>query len=285
MTGTTIGPLTAQSAGRTIDTPGWHLRYYEAGGGHLVILLHGSGPGATGWSNYQRNIGPLAQHFRVLAVDMPGWGFRSGPRRQLRSRRDPAPVSRCTRHRKGSGRGQFDGRCHCHPVRRRASRSDFSPRHHGCAQRPTPGPVRPRWTQRRDQGTAPRLPGSVRSEYPTAGRGDDLRPRHHHRGARAATHRRHPGPPGTPDQFPEPGRPAQRADPQVAHGRAVAGIRTPALLIHGRDDRVVHFENSLALVATIPNSRLVLLNRCGHWAQNEHAEEFNRLVADFIHNN
>jgi 2-hydroxy-6-oxonona-2,4-dienedioate hydrolase len=32
----------------------------------------------------------------------------------------------------------------------------------------------------------------------------------------------------------------------------------------------------------IPNSRLVLLNRCGHWAQLEHAAEFNRLVASFI---
>jgi 2-hydroxy-6-oxonona-2,4-dienedioate hydrolase len=64
----------------------------------------------------------------------------------------------------------------------------------------------------------------------------------------------------------------------------VLSIRTPALLFHGRDDRVVHYENSLALVALIPDSRLVLLNRCGHWAQVEHAAEFNRLVADFISN-
>ena len=35
----------------------------------------------------------------------------------------------------------------------------------------------------------------------------------------------------------------------------------------------------------IKNSRLVLFNRCGHWAQLEHADEFNRLVADFIANN
>jgi 2-hydroxy-6-oxonona-2,4-dienedioate hydrolase len=59
----------------------------------------------------------------------------------------------------------------------------------------------------------------------------------------------------------------------------------PALLIHGRDDRVVHFEHSLRLVSVIPNSRLVLFNRCGHWAQLEHAAEFNRLVDDFIANN
>ena len=38
----------------------------------------------------------------------------------------------------------------------------------------------------------------------------------------------------------------------------------------------------MRLVSLVPNSRLVLLNRCGHWAQLEHAEEFNRLVSGFV---
>ena len=57
------------------------------------------------------------------------------------------------------------------------------------------------------------------------------------------------------------------------------------MLIHGKDDRVLHFEVSLWLLANIPNSRLVLLNRCGHWAMIEHADEFNRLVVDFLTHN
>lgn len=57
------------------------------------------------------------------------------------------------------------------------------------------------------------------------------------------------------------------------------------MLIHGRDDRVVHFENTLLLLAHLPNSRAVLLNRCGHWAQVEHAAEFNRIVTEFITHN
>jgi 2-hydroxy-6-oxonona-2,4-dienedioate hydrolase len=61
--------------------------------------------------------------------------------------------------------------------------------------------------------------------------------------------------------------------------------RVPTLLIHGRDDRTVHFEASLRMVAMIPNSRMVLINRCGHWAQLEHPAEFNRLVDDFVANN
>ena len=62
-------------------------------------------------------------------------------------------------------------------------------------------------------------------------------------------------------------------------------VTAPALLIHGRDDRVMSYEHSLLLLAHLPNSRLVLFNRCGHWAQIEHADEFNRLVIDFLDNN
>jgi 2-hydroxy-6-oxonona-2,4-dienedioate hydrolase len=62
-------------------------------------------------------------------------------------------------------------------------------------------------------------------------------------------------------------------------------ITTPTLLFHGRDDRVVPYEHSLLLLAHIPDSRLHLFNRCGHWAMIEHPAEFNRDVIDFIQNN
>ena len=44
----------------------------------------------------------------------------------------------------------------------------------------------------------------------------------------------------------------------------------------------MHYENTMHLLAQIPDSRAVLLNRCGHWAQIEHAGEFNRLVSAFV---
>ena len=37
-------------------------------------MLHGGGPGASGVSNYSRNIDALAEHFRVIVPDMPGYG-------------------------------------------------------------------------------------------------------------------------------------------------------------------------------------------------------------------
>ncbi len=63
---------------------------------------------------------------------------------------------------------------------------------------------------------------------------------------------------------------------------APASITAPLLLIHGRDDRVCGLEHSLKLLSATANSRLVIFNRCGHWAQLEHPEEFNRLVTDFV---
>jgi 2-hydroxy-6-oxonona-2,4-dienedioate hydrolase len=54
------------------DVNGIRTRVLEAGSGFPLILLHGTGGHAE---TYLRNIGPLSQHFRVLAVDMVGHGY------------------------------------------------------------------------------------------------------------------------------------------------------------------------------------------------------------------
>jgi len=38
----------------------------------------------------------------------------------------------------------------------------------------------------------------------------------------------------------------------------------------------------LKLLWTIGDARLHVFSKCGHWAQWEHADEFNRLVIDFL---
>lgn len=52
------------------------MQYNDIGEGHeCVVLLHGSGPGATAWFNFERNIDPLLEAgYRVLLIDCPGWG-------------------------------------------------------------------------------------------------------------------------------------------------------------------------------------------------------------------
>jgi len=71
---TTATPV-PQSA--SVAVAGRQIYLEEAGGGDVVLLLHGGGPGACGMSNYSRNVGPLAQRFRVLVPDMPGYGRSS----------------------------------------------------------------------------------------------------------------------------------------------------------------------------------------------------------------
>lgn len=61
----------------TVAAGGRTIHYAEAGSGPVVLLLHGGGPGASGVSNYARNIDALAAHFRVLVPDMPGYGQSS----------------------------------------------------------------------------------------------------------------------------------------------------------------------------------------------------------------
>jgi 4,5:9,10-diseco-3-hydroxy-5,9,17-trioxoandrosta-1(10),2-diene-4-oate hydrolase len=56
-----------------------HLHYTEAGTGPAVVLLHGGGPGASGASNFQRNLPVFAEHFRTLVVDQPGYGKSDKP--------------------------------------------------------------------------------------------------------------------------------------------------------------------------------------------------------------
>lgn len=60
---------------RTVTTAdGKSIHYAETGTGPVLLLLHGGGPGASGVSNYARNIDALARDFRVIVPDLPGYG-------------------------------------------------------------------------------------------------------------------------------------------------------------------------------------------------------------------
>ena len=59
---------------REIATDKGVLRYHAAGDGPVLLLLHGSGPGVTGWRNFRGNLGVFAKHFRCLILEFPGFG-------------------------------------------------------------------------------------------------------------------------------------------------------------------------------------------------------------------
>lgn len=68
--------MTAQRtfARKTIDVDGLATSYLEAGQGDPVVLLHGGEFGAGAELGWERVIGELAEHYRVLAPDMLGFG-------------------------------------------------------------------------------------------------------------------------------------------------------------------------------------------------------------------
>ncbi len=53
--------------------------YVEAGSGDPVVLVHGGGPGASGLHGWTNIIPPLAEQFRVLAIDVLGFGDTDKP--------------------------------------------------------------------------------------------------------------------------------------------------------------------------------------------------------------
>ena len=62
----------------------------------------------------------------------------------------------------------------------------------------------------------------------------------------------------------------------------LAGIRARVLLIRGRYDWMVPFEVSIAILNHIADSRLVLLNNCGHWPPFEKPAEWSAQVLTFL---
>src|SRR5271165_2744724 len=65
------------ASGRIIRAAGRDIFVVEVGEGPPLLMLHGGGPGATGMSNFSRNVPTLADRFRVIAPDMPGYGRSS----------------------------------------------------------------------------------------------------------------------------------------------------------------------------------------------------------------
>src|SRR5699024_2364001 len=59
-------------------------------------------------------------------------------------------------------------------------------------------------------------------------------------------------------------------------------LRQPVLLTWGREDRVNPLDGALVPLKNIPRAQLHVFGRCGHWAQLEMFDEFNRLAIEFL---
>ena len=275
--------LTFDNTTRIVRTPDYDIQINEAGEGHPVVLIHGTGPGATGWSNFAPNVGPLAEHFRVIAVTMPGWG-------------ESSPQNVATGFDQGEAVKQL---LDALDIERAALVGNSMGG--GVAIVMTA-----RWPERVSHlitmgsgvwGVNVLAPAGMSEGMKVLlAAYQDPSPENFKRLVEVMCF----DPAFATDKLAAERSAAALANPehltnwlermrvglgQEAFMSAAAALPTtsvPALIIHGRDDRTVHWEISLRAMSMIQDSRMVLLNRCGHWAQLEHAAEFNRLVADFV---
>jgi len=65
---------TKEETGHFIDVNAINIHYNEAGSGPVLICTHGGGPGANAWDNTKLALPYLAEHFRTILMDMPGFG-------------------------------------------------------------------------------------------------------------------------------------------------------------------------------------------------------------------
>src|ERR1700736_4734872 len=72
-----VADVTFENTKRLVDTRDYRIQINEAGEGHPIFMIHGGGPGATGWSNFAANVEVLSHKYRCIAVTMPGWGESS----------------------------------------------------------------------------------------------------------------------------------------------------------------------------------------------------------------
>ncbi len=65
--------MTPEGTRKVVEVAGLDVAYHDVGDGPVVVFLHGSGPGVTGWANFGANL-PALQGIRALVVDQPGFG-------------------------------------------------------------------------------------------------------------------------------------------------------------------------------------------------------------------
>ncbi|GAB2859221.1 alpha/beta fold hydrolase [Nocardioides pacificus] len=275
--------FTEEATSRFVETASGRVHYQEYGSGHPLVLLHGSGAGATGWSNYSRNMLALGEHFRCLAVDMPGWGKSD-------------PVSYDERDHAATAEHILDALD--------IERAAFIGNSMGGATAVMFAATRPERvshlvTMGAGVGGAHLfVPGGGPSEGvkvlqrtyldPTLENFRDLVDIMTFDPAYATEElvaQRYQAAMDHPEHLANFAAGIGRPRPHLASHAQIAGITAPSLFFHGRDDRVVHYESTLKLVSLVPTSRAVLLAGCGHWVQLEHADEFNRTVTDFLLHN
>ncbi|MFI0400485.1 MAG: alpha/beta fold hydrolase [Thiolinea sp.] len=262
----------------SISAAGIQTNYHDVGQGEPVLLIHGSGPGVSAWANWRLSLPALSQHFRVIAPDMAGFGFSERPADYQYSMEnwvaqavgllDALNIPKASVVGNSFGGALALALAICHPERVNKLVLMGSV---GVPFKITEGLDRV-WGY---QPSLEAMKGLLDIfAYNRALVTDELAELRYQASIR----------PGFQESFAAM-FPAPRQRWVDAMSSPLADIRALAhhtLIIHGRDDQVIPLQNAYDLVDLIEHSELHVFGQCGHWTQIEHAQSFNRLVAEFL---
>jgi pimeloyl-ACP methyl ester carboxylesterase len=264
-----------------VESPNGRIHYQEIGKGPPVVLIHGGGAGAFGYSNYRKNIGPLSERNRVIIFDLPGFGqstARPAPdglfklmASALRELLDHLEIKKTSLV--GNSLGGATSLRFALDNPERVDRlilmgsAGSLPVH---TVMPNEGVQRLLGFYRGEGPTLAKLKALIDVLiYDTGGVTEEL----------------------LAERFKSATEPSVVANPPLHLAKPndqlwnepLNKLEQPTVLIWGREDRVVPMDAAFILQKQIPNADLVVFAKCGHWAQWEKADAFNRLVGDFLH--
>jgi 4,5:9,10-diseco-3-hydroxy-5,9,17-trioxoandrosta-1(10),2-diene-4-oate hydrolase len=255
---------------------GYELHYLESGSGFPVVFVHGSGPGASAYSNFKHNTQVLARAgYRVLLPDMIGFGYSSKPAgidytldlfcSGLYGFLDALGIERCALIGNSLG-GAIS-------IKTAIDRPGQVARLVLMA----PGGIESRETYFA-------MPGMQRMVSAFVGDGFDRD------GLRRILELLVADPGFVTDELVEERFNVLQTQPKDVLARMripdmtaeLGKIRCPVLGFWGMDDQLMPISGYEKVLRACPDSRFVMLARCGHWAMVEHADEFNRYVLAFL---
>ncbi|WP_102419768.1 alpha/beta fold hydrolase [Mycobacterium sp. 4858] len=271
---------------RTVSVKGKDIFVAETGSGPALVLLHGGGPGASGVSNYGRNIEALAENFRVIVPDMPGYGRstkgvdRGDPfgylADHIRGMLDELGIDNA--HLVGNSYG---GSCSLRLALDTPHRVNklvlMGPGGVGTTRGlPSEGLRSLLAYYGGDGPSLEKLRTFIRSYlvYDGAAVPDSLIESRY----RASIDPEVIANP--PLQRPSGLRTLWRMD--FTRDHRLAGLATPTLIVWGREDKVNKPSGAAMLADRLPNADVLLAANTGHWVQWERAELFNAVAAAFL---
>ncbi|MCP9620228.1 alpha/beta fold hydrolase [Nocardia otitidiscaviarum] len=278
--------FTAENTSRRCSVDGVELRYHEAGSGAPLVLLHGSGPGVSGWANFGANLEVLSRHFRCLVLDQPGFGASGRPevyeRNYLRIASDAVialldelGIEKASLLGNSMGGGVATLTALEHP-----GRVDklvlMAPGGVGVnILGPEPSEGINRLLAFNADPTAERALDWLRTMvFDPAVLTEDLI------ATRTAAATDPAQTKALADAYATFYNP-RMAEPLPLWAR-LKGVPHQVLMLWGRDDRVTPVEGALFPARQLPNADLRIFSRCGHWVQVERKDAFERAVIDFL---